>query len=154
MVNRRRKEEVGMSECRTTRSRLTTGGASTCIILAALNIETNTGLLGHFSHDDVVDGELIDEAVEAITHLGPGGSTQIRLAGGGVYFTDGAEHQDSVKYNAEVEQRVRMMAERHGIPLPNVVIAWLQGNDEASAEVDCEKRTITIEEEVGDYDFS
>lgn len=138
--------EVESGECRTTRGRISTAGASTCIILAALNTDTKTGLLGHLSADDIENGELLNEAVDAIPRLGPGESTQIRLGGGAIYLYD-LEYLEAAEDNQNVEQRIREMAVHNGIPLPNITVSWLWGNDEASAIVDCHKGTITVEED-------
>ena len=136
--------EVESGDCLTTRGRISTAGASTCIILAALNTETGAGLLGHLTCDDIEQGELLDESVDAIARLGPGKSTQIRLAGGAIYTYNYAcpESED----NQKVEQRIREMALQNGIPLPNITVSWLWGNDEASATVDCHEGTITVKE--------
>jgi len=146
-------KEIHSGECRVTRSSLSTSGASTCIILAALNTETRAGLLGHLSHDDVLEGELLEDAAQAIVNLGPAESTQIRLAGGAIYMYD-EEFPESADHNQKVEKRIKEIAEQNGIPLPNINVSWLWGNDEASAIVDCHEGTITVEEVFEGYDFT
>jgi hypothetical protein len=140
--------EVGVSDCRTTTGRMSTHGATTCVILAALNTETKTGLVGHFLSWG--DEELFKESLEAVTNLGPCASTLIRLAGGGIYFSDGYTYPNLHERNKEVEAQVLVLAEAHGIPRSSVEVSWLWGNDIASATVDCNDKTITIEEELDD----
>ena len=147
MTNADKTYDVGMSECRTTRSKLSTCGASTCIVLAALNREEGNGLLGHFSEDDIASGELVIDAVEAVSHLGSGEHTQIRLAGGGVSFSDGRFYPEVEKSRRDVSQRVNAMAKRHGIPLSNIQITWLAENDVADVEIDVQQGVITVVEE-------
>jgi hypothetical protein len=115
--------------------------------LAALNRVEGKGLLGHFSDDDIAGGEIVEDAVEAITYLGPAEHTQIRLAGGGISFSDGRSYPEGEKSRREVSQRVSDMAQRHGIPLSNIQITWLEENDVADIEIDVQKGVITVVEE-------
>jgi hypothetical protein len=132
---------VTMSEWATTRGTLRTRHAASCVILAAINKQTRTGLLGHFCYGDLRDIDFIEEAIEAIAHLGPADSTDIRLAGGREF-----ENAPVVSCREEVRQRVISMAEEHGIPIAAIGITWLGDNQFVDAEIDCQAKNISIEE--------
>lgn len=134
-------ELVTMSEWATTREVLRTRRAASCVILAAINKQAGTGLLGHFCYGDLRDIDFIEEAIKAIAQLGPADSTDIRLAGG-----HESEENPHVSCREEVMQRVVSMAGEQGIPFAAISITWLEHNQFADAEIDCQAQTISVKE--------
>lgn len=147
-------ELVLMCEWKSSRQQLVTGAALTCIVLAALNSETGSGLVGHFgslqdvSDNPLTDRGIFDHAVEELPELGPPESTRLRLAGATIDFP-GFVCERTRKWIANTksnrryaETSVRAVARESGIHA--VQINWTRGYLSTDVFVDPNRNRITV----------
>lgn len=133
--------DIAMGEWTRSDEMLYSLGASTCIILAAHNEETERGLMGHFSC--ISDGPDVpysnqasfNEALAAIPDLGDPLMSSVFLGGGKPCVLD---DEDTVEADRVYAERAVMdVAQRIKLPGDQVVVEWSEADRAIDVELDC-----------------
>ena len=129
--------------------RLTSVGAGPCILLAAFNTGSHTGMVGHFSavgeNDPGIgcDKDVFEEALATIPDLGPNREhTHGWIGGGAPFFVDG---DDTVKPDRlYVAQRVLAVIQDNGLIANQFTFDWSHPDRVVDASLDCESGHLRI----------
>jgi hypothetical protein len=121
--------------------KLFTYSASTCIVLAALNVQTGEGILGHFTSMKGFGSEepLLDETIRAIRLLGSEEDTHLWLGGGGLF--EGGSSEEVATDRAYALARI---AELNNAA--QTTVQWLEG-EAVHVDLDCLNRHLLVRTE-------
>ncbi len=151
--------EVVQGEWKISNEALNTWRADSCLVLAAHNLDTSIGLLGHFScvsvqteaisipelRNERIDGLQFNEALKAITELGEPRNTSVWLGGCAIRGTNSTHVQLGISQDRKyAELSVNKLYEEEGLSHADIHINWNGSEFDLGAELDCQKGRLLI----------
>jgi hypothetical protein len=128
VLSDRFEDDVEMGTWAVSSEVLKTAAAASCVVLAAHNIKTGTGLLGHFSNIAETpaavynDQQAFEAALAAVEQLGDPLQTSLWIGGGTPYVVKGV---DTVAVDrGRAEQQAQKVMDKLHIPEKQLDISW------------------------------
>ncbi len=140
--------EVDVDELKYGKQSLLTLGASTCLVIAAHNTDTNMGLLGHFSSptkrkSQTSSSNIYEQALEALPKLGPTPRTSIWLGGASPLRL--GELDVSAENRQYAKDKLELYLDRFRLPETLVSVNWTPEMTRINASLACDTGHLVVE---------
>jgi hypothetical protein len=139
--------EVGLGEWKTTKGLLNTFGLVSAVGLGAVNLDTKTGLLGHYEYPEQIDNgdfSFFHHTLQAIKTLGKPHSTRIVLAGASTFDASQKEKNLIIARRNYCQSLVEATTNSLGIADQHLETKWTDDNPSLSMRINCHIGKITV----------
>lgn len=143
-------KEVSQGEWRMGGDQLMTIGVATAVVVVAHNATTGRGLLGQFTSiapenmtdprlaNERFDTDVFDEALAAISTLGPPAANEIWIGGAAMYPRPGDDEDDLTTRDREYASRMLIQAMLdNDLPVEAIVTSWSSRQEDIVVRLNC-----------------